>query len=204
MGKAIPSRPVIGVLGGIGSGKSLVAHMLGALGCEVIDADRIGHALLDRSQVAQALTGRFGDDILGPDGRVDRKALGRRAFADADAHAALNAIMHPPLRAELERRVEAFRAGSAKAAVIDAALLLETDWHELCDVLIFVDAPAEQRLDRVRAERGWSAEQLAQRENCQKALDFKKANSDYVVENNSSVSHLQAQVCLIYQRIAGP
>lgn len=201
MAKTKSPRPVIGIIGGIGSGKSLVASMLGEFGCEVIDADRIGHALLERPEIIAALRRRFGDDIVGPDGRVDRHTLGHRAFADGDAHAALNAIMHPPLRAELVRRVEAFRAGRAPAAVIDAALLLETDWHELCDVLVFVEAPAKLRRERLAAVRGWSAERLAQREICQKPLDFKRHSSHHVLENNSSVSHLRERVRQVYQRI---
>jgi dephospho-CoA kinase len=194
------SRPVIGVTGGVGSGKSTVARILVELGCERIDADQIGHGLLSDPAIILALRERFGADVVRPDGTVDRQALARRAFEDEGSVAALNAIMHPPLRAELARRVEAFRAGTAPAAVLDAALLVETDWHTLCDVLVFVDAP---RRSRVRSDRGWSAAELNRREKYQKPLDKKRSIAHYVVKNNSSVSHLHRQVCLLHQRLVG-
>ena len=175
--------------------------MFGELGCDVIDADSIGHALLERAEIVAALQRQFGSDIIDAVGAVDRRVLGQRAFADASSLAALNTITHPPLREELVRRIEAFRQGSAPAAVLDAALLLETDWHELCDVLVFVDAPWPQRLARVAESRGWSAEQLVEREKYQKSVDIKKAMSEYVVENNSSASRLHQQICLLYQRL---
>lgn len=198
------SKPVIGLIGGIGSGKSEVAHLLGELGCDVIDADRIGHELLRRPDVLEELVGRFGPGIREADGSIDRPTLAARAFGDAEAHAALNAIMHPPLRAELVGRIEAFYAGSAPAAVLDAALLLETDWHELCDRIVFVDAPYEDRLRRAVASRGWTKEQFEARENCQKALDIKRSRADDVLDNSSSVSHLRRQVRLLYQRVVNP
>ena len=185
----------------MGSGKSVVASMLGELGCEVIDADEIGHALLGRPEIVEALKMRFGEGIISPDAAVDRRRLGQRAFADPASVEALNAIMHPALRAELVRRVELFRGSLAPAAVLDAALLLETDWHELCDVLVFVDAPIEHRLAWLASGRGWSAEELRRREFYQKPLDIKRSKADYVLENNSRLSHLHEQVRLLYQRI---
>lgn len=198
------SRPVIGIVGGIGSGKTSVASMFGDLGCLVIDADRIGHQLLGRPDIAEALVRRFGCEILEDDGSVDRRELGRRAFADESSLADLNAIMHPALRAELVRGIEDFRKGSSPAAVLDAALLFETDWYELCDVIVYVEAPLPVRRQRVTDSRGWSDQGLLQREKLQKPLDFKRAKSHYVVVNNSSVPHLHQQVCLLYHRLIHP
>jgi dephospho-CoA kinase len=201
-----PSRPVIGLIGGIGSGKSLVACMLRELGCPVIDADAVGHLLLERPEVVRALVGRFGSDIVGPDGKVVRSVLGSRAFADRESLARLNRIVHPSLRVELSRRIEEFRADASagEALVLDAALLLETDWHELCSVLVFVDAPREQRGRRVARDRGWPAAELDRRENLQKPLDIKRARSVYILENSSSVSRLRRQVRLLYQCLVDP
>lgn len=204
MDRQSPSRPVIGVTGGIGSGKSLVCRMLADLGCTRIDADRVGHELLARPEIVAALRRRFGEDIVRSDGRVDRARLGARAFADERCVAELNAIMHPPLRQELVRRIEAFRASRAAAAVLDAALLFETDWHTLCDATVFVEADRERRITRVLTDRNWTAERFAEREKYQKPLDNKRAEAQYVLENNSSVSHLQQQVRQLYQRIVGP
>lgn len=201
--KPVPRQPVIGLVGGVGSGKSLVASMLHDLGCRIVSADRIGHELLAAPQIIASLTERFGQGILDADGAVDRSAVARIVFGSAEALADLNTIVHPPLKAELTRRIGEYRAdpGFDGAIVLDAALLLDTDWHELCDVIVFVDAPLETRLERVRADRGWSGEELARREKNQKSLDLKRSNSDHIVRNNSSVSHLRQQVCLFYQRI---
>jgi len=206
MARRIPSRPVIGVTGGIGSGKSLVAAMLGELGCRVIDADKIGHALLRRPEVIAALAERFGPEVVGADGAVDRRQVARRAFADSRSLAGLNEIMHPPLRAELAMQIDSFRADAAAgpAAAVDAALLLETDWHTLCDVLVFVDAADATRRRRAGEEKGWGAAEWARRENLQKPLDFKRTKSDHVVGNNSTVSRLQEQVRLLYQQLVSP
>ena len=156
MGNRAASWPVIGVTGGIGSGKSLVASMFGDLGCEVIDADKIGHMLLRRPEIIAALAERFGPGATDDHGQVDRPRLAELAFADAGSLAGLNEIMHLPLRAELVRRIEAFRThGSASAAaVIDAALLFETDWHTLCDATVFVDATDAVRCRRAAEGKG--------------------------------------------------
>lgn len=197
-------KPVIGLVGGIGSGKSLAASMLSEIGCAVIDADRIGHELLSRPAVRQALCQQFGDGILTADGQVDRRALAKAAFADAASHRALNGIVHPLLRKELASRIAEAKAGDAPAIVVDAALLLDTDWHELCDRIVFVDAPPDQRRRRVAETRSWSAEELERRENLQKPLDFKRRIADHILCNNSSESHLRQQVRLMVQQMLRP
>lgn len=206
MSKAIPSRPVIGLIGGIGSGKSLVSQMLQELGCRGIDADVVGHSLLRRPEIVKALTARFGGDIVGADGAIDRGVLAERAFVDARSLASLDEVMHPPLRAELSRQIDLFRADDRTSVpiVVDAALLLETDWHELCDIVVFVDAGEDCRRRRVAESRGWTAADLARRENLQKPLDIKRQIADYIVGNNSSVSRLRQQVRLLHQRLVNP
>jgi dephospho-CoA kinase len=201
-----PSAPqlVIGLIGGIGSGKSMVAQMLSELGCAVIDADKVGHELLANPQIAGQVIERFGVDILDEKGAVSRAVLGERAFADAAALKQLNSIIHKPLKAELERRISLALALKPQAVVLDAALLLETDWHELCDVLVFVESDQPQRLARVAAQRGWSEQELERRENLQKPLDIKRAKADHILVNNSSVSHLRQQVRLLHQRLMHP
>jgi dephospho-CoA kinase len=196
-------KPVIGLGGGIGSGKSTVARELEALGCAVIDADRIGHDLLRDPDVKSELVRRFGQAILlGESGAVDRQALGRRVFANPEDLSRLNAVMHPRIRAEMVRRIGESSAQTAvKAIVLDAALLLETDWHDLCDVLVYVSAPDEQRAQRVAESRAWDQADWKSRENSQKPLDTKAAAADYIVENSSSLSRLRELVQSIFERI---
>ena len=199
-----PSRLVVGLIGGIGSGKSLAAEMFCEQGCDVIDADKIGHALLERQDIVAALVDRFGGDILDGDGRIDRQVLGERAFVDSASIDALNAVIHNPLRLELQRRIAELNHSDPPGGliVVDAALLLETDWHELCDTLVFVDSPYPQRLQRVSQTRHWPEAELTRRENLQKTLDIKRARADHVLRNNSSVSRLQQQVCLLHQLLS--
>ena len=104
------AKPVIGILGGIGSGKSTVAAEFGKLGCAVIDADRIAHEMLDEPTVKKQIIETFGNSILDSNSRIDRAKLANLAFADADSLAKLNAIVHPPVLAEVERRIERFGA----------------------------------------------------------------------------------------------
>ncbi len=203
MTKGTSPQPVVGIVGGIGSGKSLVASMLAEMGGRVIDADAVGHAMLRRPETVAALTERFGPRILDEAGRIDRRRLAGIVFEDPEALAALNAVVHPPMKEELAARIAALRADRAfdGPVILDAAVLLETDWHELCDVIVFVDAPPDQRLARVAASRGWSADELGRREKNQKCLDFKRSQAHYIVRNNSSESHLRQQVCLLYQSL---
>jgi dephospho-CoA kinase len=195
-------KPVIGLLGGIGSGKSTVAAELAKLGCCVVDADRIGHELLDELSVQRKIRRRWGKEVFGPNGKVDRAALGRVVFGQARELAALNAIAHPLIRRRIIQQVGQFqRRKGCQAIVIDAALLLETDWHELCTHLVFVRAPASARAGRVRRERGWGRQEWRDREKSQKALDIKTARAEYIVDNSSSVSCLREQVRSVFQRI---
>ncbi|MFW6155288.1 MAG: dephospho-CoA kinase [Planctomycetota bacterium] len=194
---------MVGLVGGIGSGKSLVASMLAEMGGRVIDADGVGHAVLRRPGIIAALAERFGRGILDAEGQIDRRRLAGIAFEDPEALAALNAVVHPLMTEELAARIAALRADPAfdGPVILDAAVLLETDWHELCDVIVFVDAPREERRARVASSRGWSADELARREKNQKCLDFKRSQAHYIVRNNSSESRLRQQVRLLYQSL---
>ncbi len=196
------SKPVIGLLGGVGAGKSTVAAELAALGCGVIDADAIGHELLSDPEVTEELVRLWGRGVLGVDGEVDRSFVGSRVFGDAEALAALNATMHPRMRRRMDERIEQMRSDPGVAAVVmDAALLLETDWQDLCTVFVFVRAGDQQRARRVEQARGWSHEDWAAREKSQKPLDMKADRADYVVDNRSCLSCLREQVRTIFHQI---
>ncbi len=196
------NKPVIGLLGGIGSGKSTVAAELAALGCGRIDADAIGHELLKDPQVKAELAERWGKGVFDEDGNIDRKALAELAFASRRETEALNAIMHPRIRRQMVKQIDAMQADpDTPAIVVDAALLLETDWHELCNVFIFVSAPEDIRAKRVRQTRGWDNATWKRRENLQKPLDIKACKADYMVSNSISESSLCEQTHLVFQQI---
>jgi len=189
------SHPLrIGILGGIGSGKSTVARMLNARGAIVIDADRIGHAILNREDVRQRLADLLGQEIFAPDGSVDRKRVAQKVFGDPNLLAAFNAIVHPPLLDEFKRQIDNAIARHAPAVVLDAALLLEWGLEHLCDHLLYVDASPRQREIRARSQRGWDAEELRRREANQMSAEKKKQLADTIIANNDSLESLDQEI----------
>jgi len=196
------AKPIIGLLGGIGAGKSTVAKEFEKLGCGRIDADAIGHELLKDPKVKEELKNRWGEKIFTPSGEIDRTALADIVFRSAEDIAALNRIMHPRIRQRMEQQIEAFLADpSIPAVVIDAALLTETDWQELCNILIFVSAKDELRYNRVKQSRGWDYDTWKARENLQNPLDIKASKAEYIIDNNLNESSLREQVRTIFRRI---
>ncbi|MHC4295621.1 MAG: dephospho-CoA kinase [Planctomycetota bacterium] len=193
--------PVIGLVGGVCSGKSTAGGEFAALGCTLIDGDAIGHEVLGDPQVRELLERRWGGRILDADGSVDREMLGRIVFEDADELAALDEITAPLIRRRIEERIaERRRRKDVPAIVLDAAILFEAGWDKLCTHVLFVAADDAQRMRRA-AERGWDAEQWRNREKSQIALDTKADNCYAVLDNSSSVSHLREQIREILRRI---
>jgi dephospho-CoA kinase len=194
--------PVIGLVGGIGAGKSTVADELGRLGCEVIDADRIGHQLLDEPDVRRRIVDRWGPAVLDAAGQVDRKALGQTVFAEPDQLQALNEIMTPRITEQIVRRLDPARDNpDVPAVVLDAAILLEAGWDRLCTDLVFVRADASARRGRVVDRRGWDEQTWRQREKSQISLDRKADRCCHVVDNSSSVSRLREQVLKLFHDV---
>jgi dephospho-CoA kinase len=179
----VTGKPVIGVVGGIGSGKSAASAALARRGGRVIDADRIGHDALRDPTLRDRVAARW-PSVIGADGSIDRKRLGRIVFADVPQLKELEAIVHPWIRARVRERVDAARAeAGVRFVVLDAALLLEAGWADACDYVVFVDARFETRLARVR-DRGWDAAELTRRERAQWPLDRKRDAADAILAND--------------------
>jgi len=197
---------VIGLLGGVGAGKSTVAAVLGELGCAVIGGDGIGHQLLTEPDVIRQLRERWGDSIFftnnATNSAVDRKALAAIVFEDHHELDSLSAILHPRIRRRIEERIAAIGPdASIPAAVLDAAVLLEAGWDDLCTHLVFVDAPAPDRCRRTLKHRGWDRKTWQDRENSQISLDNKRDRCDYSIVNSSSVSCLHKRIRELFQSI---
>jgi len=193
-------RPVIGICGGIGSGKSAVAAAFRALGCEVCVSDDVARAVLETPEVRAAVMARAGRDVARPDGSIDRAALGRAIFADATLRADVEAIMHP--RIEVARRMQfAMAPASTRAFIIDAPLLLEVGLDRECDAVVFVDASRDLRVKRVTATRGWDAAELDRREAAQLPLGAKRARSTDVVVNDCGAAELARRVEQVFGAI---
>ncbi len=195
-GDHTPRRPpVIGIVGGLAGGKSTVARLLGRKGAAVIDADSLGHRMLRRPEVKEALVEQFGDEILDAGGEVKRARLAEVAFEDPERVRALNAIVHPPVIRQIIAEIEAMtQRDEVPLIVLDAALLVETGLHrEHCDALLFVDTPEETRRRRA-AQRGMSAGQFDLRTTAQAPPAKKKQLSDFTVENTGSLEELEARL----------
>ena len=195
------NRPIIGIIGGIGSGKSFVASLFGELGAYVIKSDDLAHAVYRQPAVKQTLRQWWGDEVLQADGSVNRKAIAARVFGDRAELKRLEELVHPLVNAERERLMEQAHADPAVTAFVwDTPLLVETDLHQLCDAVVFVDAPEDVRRARVRG-RGWGAEELVRREKLQLALDKKRLVSDYIISNAAPAEAVCQQVRQVFSSI---
>ena len=196
--------PLVGVVGGVGSGKSQVARMLAqAGGTEAVDADMIGHAALRQPDLQAAVLQHLGDGspdggILGADGEIDRKRLGAVVFADQAKLKMLQKITHPWIRKQTVAalKVESQKPG-ARWVVLDASVLLESGWKPTLDRLIYVDAPEAVRLARVLGRPGWTWEMWKSREKAQLPLTDKRRMSDDVINNSADLGALGKQVSYI-------
>lgn len=189
---------VLGLVGGIGAGKSAVAAALGELGCLVIDSDRDARAALDRADVRDALVKWWGSKILTPDGKVDRKAVASIVFADPTQRTRLESLVHPIVRANRKDVIARAAAEGRKGVVIDAPLLFEAQSDRECDAVLFVEAPRAQRLERVKS-RGWDEAELTRRENAQLPLEEKRARSHAVIVNDGDMQTLRARTRAVFE-----
>lgn len=196
------SKPVIGLTGGIGSGKSLVAGFLANEGCYVIDSDRIAADVLASPAVQREVIEAFGDAVAAADGQIDRKAVARLVFDDTEALKRLEGIIHPHVHERRgELRLMADDDPAARAIVEDCPLLIEKGLDAACDVVIFVASSRQARLGRVASGRGWTDSDLRQREKNQLSLDFKRRKADYVVTNDTDPASCRQQVREVLSQI---
>jgi dephospho-CoA kinase len=195
---------VIGILGGIASGKSFVAEEFARLGAGVLDADRAGHEVLRLPWVEDAARARWGNRVLDADGQIDRSRLAEIVFADSPQgrreRTFLEQLVHPSIARLLQQQVEEMAAAGTVVAVVDAALLLEAGWDTLCEELIFVEAEKKTRLARA-ATRGWTEEEFNAREAAQQSLDFKRSRAVAIIDNSGSPEQTQAQVARCWHRL---
>ena len=193
---------VLGLTGGIGSGKSMVAQMFAQLGAVVVDADQLAREVVEPGQPAlQEIAATFGPDVLLPDGRLDRPKLAAIIFADPAERAKLDAITHPRIRARMDEEIETRRSGPG-VLLVDIPLLYENDRINTVEkvIVVWVDLPTQLR--RLSQRGGLSAEAARQRINAQMPLDAKRARADHVIDNRGGLEDTRRQVEAIYRRYA--
>ncbi len=194
--------PIIGITGGIGSGKSFVAALFAELGCFVISADAQVRLAYDDPQIRQQLRDWWGEGVFKSDGTVDRKAIAKVIFSDDDQRRRLEQLLHPWIAGQRDQWMKIARADpKTKAIIWDTPLLHETGLDRQCDAVVFVDAPPDVRFNRVRDSRGWDEAEIIRRENLQWPLDKKQSLSHYVVVNTADAASCRSQVREILSRI---
>ena len=185
---------LVGLTGGIGSGKSTVARMLAARGAVVLDADAFARdAVAAGTPGFRAVVERFGAEVVGPQGELDRGALASIVFADDEARRDLEAIVHPEVRRRLLRGIEA-HADADDILVIDSPLLVEAGQGGSVQLLVVVTAPEEAQLDRLATGRGMSERDVRARMAAQMPLEEKAAKADVVLDNGGDLLDLERQV----------
>jgi dephospho-CoA kinase len=194
-----PSSPtVIGILGGIASGKSAVARFLAGNSGLVLDADAFARGVLEDPETLAWLAQTFGPEVLNEAGQADREALGKIVFSDSAAREKLEGWILPVVRERLWAGLTEARATGCSPIVLDVPLLLEHEAdHGLtreCDFLVFIETDAEDRERRAQERRGWSAGEVARRERVQIPLKEKRARARHVVENRAGIVELEARV----------
>ncbi|MBC7968420.1 MAG: dephospho-CoA kinase [Fuerstia sp.] len=196
--------PVVGIVGGVGAGKSSVVRIVPDLQLFVIDADHIGHELLYKNDLRSKLGDAFGEEIFDEAGHVVRARLAEKVFGDSDEQTnnrkRLNEILHPAIRTEIHRSIKQ-APQDVDAIILDAALLLEAGWADECDAVIFVDTPIDLRQQRAAANRGWSMEEFQRREASQWSPSKKRQYAEFVVDNSGSPKAAAEQMTLVLKKI---
>ena len=181
---------VIGILGGVASGKSVVADQFRRLGAEVLYADLVGYEVLRDVEVITALRERWGGDVIDEDGQINRAVVAKIVFAPPPEGtkqlAFLEQITHPRIGKRLTQRIEDLSRRGIEVAVLDAPVMMKAGWDQLCDQIVFVETKQSVREQRARI-RGWTDDAFAAREEAQESLEKKRNLSDCVINNSGSL-----------------
>lgn len=186
---------VIGLTGGIGTGKSEAARYMVSLGAALIDADLVGHeAYQPHAEAWRRVVDAFGPEILRPNGEIDRRKLGEIVFADPEQLARLNAIMHPLMAGMVADKIAALAAGGAAVAVVEAALLFEAGWDSLVQEVWVTDAPEEAVIRRLHQRSGMSEPEARQRLAAQMSRRQRLDRADAVIDNSADLAGMRRAI----------
>ena len=189
----------VGLTGGIGVGKTTVSDYFKQLEVPVVDTDVIAHELVAPGSPALCeIVTRFGSDVLMSNGELDRKLLGRIVFADPKKRKELESILHPKIKEEILDKIQGL---NAPYCILVVPLLIETDYVELVDKVLLVDAPDEKRIDWIKHRNGLSESTITNIIASQTTREQRLAAADYVIENDNSISGLQAKVLDIHNQL---
>ena len=195
---------IIGLTGGIGSGKSTVAQFLAELGAVVTDVDRVGHEVLKQDSSAQTqIVNTFGKQIVGSDGKIDRGKLGKIVFGNPEVRVKLNQIIHPPIYDMVNAQLKEYRRQGVAVVVLDAPLLLEAGWNSLVDEVWVTTAPEATVLTRLRERMGLSEGESMARINSQLPSEERTKHADIVIDTDCELDELKTKIQGLWQRLMG-
>ncbi|MGD1100761.1 MAG: dephospho-CoA kinase [Terriglobia bacterium] len=196
----LSSLPIFGLTGGVACGKSTVARYFQDLGAHIIDADRVGHELIEPGRAAyQEILEHFGRESLDAGGRIDRKKLGPKVFADPQQLRLLNAIVHPRIIARVqELAAEQQRRNPHAVVIVDAALIFESGFGGTLRKVLVAWCRPEQQLERLMAKTGVSREEAERRIQAQMPLEEKRRRADYLIDCSGTLEQSRAQAEAIY------
>ena len=195
---------IIGLTGGIGTGKSTVAQFLAELGAVVIDVDQVGHqALKPESRVYQEIVNTFGEQVLAPDGTIDRRKLGKIVFANPGDRTRLNEIIHPAMHQMVMARLEEHRRQDARVVVLDAPLLLDAGWAQSVDEVWVTTAAESTVLERLRERSSMSAQKVQARIHSQLPSEERIKQADVVIDTDCDLNELKNKVRQLWRRVPG-
>lgn len=192
---------VLGLTGGIGTGKSQVGEILAGLGASLINADTLGHKVYEPDTAGWAeVVSAFGKDVLSPNREVDRKKLGSVVFSDPRALERLNAIMHPRIYRLIEDEIQGLKKAGREEVVVEAALLIEAGWAPLVEEIWVTTSPEELVVERLQKRNRLSEEAIRARIASQMSQEERVKHAAEVIDNSSSLSELSSRVRQLWEQ----
>ncbi|NUM34800.1 MAG: dephospho-CoA kinase [Candidatus Brocadiae bacterium] len=196
---------IIGLMGGVASGKSTIGKIFETLGAQLIEADSMAHRILEYKRVKESIVKLWGDSLL-IKGEIDRKALGKIVFSGEKGKKSpdlikLEKIVHPILRRRIFQRLQKLSQKNHKIVVLDVALLWENGLKDICDILVFIDTPLSLRQQRAFQNRNWEESEVILREKFQEDIEIKKQAAHFIVPNKGNMAETLQTVHVVWSKI---
>lgn len=196
---------IVGIVGGIASGKSSAAKMFKEHGAVLLSGDEIGHQILGEPEIVKAAEERWGRSVIDQNGKIDRHRLAAIVFSEkerCEELTFLEKLTHPHIKTRLLAEIDRLRTAGTSVVILDAALLLETGWYSMCEKIVFIDASEENR-EKYAARRNWTKQELIRRESRQLSLKKKRAAADFQICNNGSIESMREEISRVWDSLQG-
>ena len=196
---------IVGIVGGIASGKSSAAKMFKEHGAVLLSGDEIGHQILGEPEIVKAAEERWGRSVIDQNGKIDRHRLASIVFSEKESREELTfleKLTHPHIKTRLLAEIDRLRTAGTSVVILDAALLLETGWYSMCEKIVFIDASEENR-GKYAARRNWTKQELIRRESRQLSLKKKRAAADFQICNNGSIESMREEISRVWDSLQG-